>query len=332
MNDPISVRGPRYAYVLLSYNHAPYVELALEGIYSQECSDPLRVIVCDDASTDSSREVIDEWLKARGVQPIRLYSQRNAGTAASLCKAAQNVTDGCIIVCASDDVSAPNRYQAIRDAIRAEKDMIYGGFSDIMAIDEKGNTLDPDNKPSFRNPNLDAESIAKNFSGFLGASSFYHRDVFACFEPINNGILHEDMVLNFRASLLGKTLFLKGKLVRYRQHSSNVHYFDRAKSFKSRLEHAIKIGKSLQKVAEQRCADLIVARLWIPSRRADLIWNDCVYWRSTHRMKIAVLSGRVGVMKALRLSISSKVCLKEIAKAAILSWLAGLSKRANKSH
>jgi glycosyltransferase involved in cell wall biosynthesis len=318
MNEQKAAKGPRCDHVLLSYNHEAYVELALEGVFSQVGADKQMVIVCDDSSTDASREVIVRWLSARGLEPVRLFSARNLGTAATLRKAALAAQGELIIISASDDVSLPTRTRVIRENIESLGEKIYGGFSDVTAINDKGDIIDPADRPNFTDPNLDAESIARNFTGFLGASSFYHRDVFGRFGPLTEGLLHEDMVLNFRAALLGRTIFLRQKLVRYRQHLANVHSLRRKEGPQARLEHALKIGRSLVKVAEQRCIDLVSARQWLPRHRADVLWKSCVYWRSTHRMKMAALSGRLPLSKAFQIALFGQSSCKEIAKAIAL--------------
>ena len=331
MNEKTAAKGPRCDHVLLSYNHEAYVELALEGVFSQVGADKQMVIVCDDSSTDASREVIVRWLSARGLEPVRLFSARNLGTAATLRKAALAAQGELIIISASDDVSLPTRTRVIRENIESLGEKIYGGFSDVTPIDEKGGMLNLVDRPNFNDPNLDAESIAKNFTGFLGASSFYHRDVFGRFGPLTEGLLHEDMVLNFRAALLGRTIFLRQKLVRYRQHLANVHSLRGKEGPQARLEHALKIGRSLVKVAEQRCMDLVSARQWLPRHRADVLWKSCVYWRSTHRMKMAALSGRLPLSKAFQIALFGRASCKEIAKAIAMRIIVKIRMKAERS-
>lgn len=309
---------PSYSFIVLSYNHAGYVRLALDSVYLQDGMKDCQIIVHDDASVDLSKSIIEQWASSHLPQVTTLFSKRNAGTASALSKAALLADGMYLIITASDDISNRCRSMVINEAIEACENKVYGGFSDVTAIDQYGVIIDKDDPPNFPHLNLDAESIAKEFTGFLGASSFYHRDVIARYGPLPDGLLHEDMIFNFRAALLGATIFLPQKLVRYRQHRLNVHYFDGNKNPRSRLAHAIKIGKSLSKVAEQRCVDLAVARKWIPAKRADMLWSYCKYWRSTHRIKVAVLASRMSMRKACIIAFTRNVSFKEIAKAAIL--------------
>jgi len=322
MSKQRSDRASGCTFILLSYNHSAYIEDALGGAFGQDDMGSYQVVVYDDASVDDSPGLIERWVAAHRVAADVRLSTHNVGTAQALRTAALMSVGEYLIVAASDDISDLARGKAILEALEASPHTVYGGFSDVTSIGPNGAMLDPEDRPNFNDPNLSAESIAADFSGFLGASSFYHRDVFLRFGPLSGGILHEDMVLNFRAALLGHVIFLPKKLVRYRQHQANVHSFNRAGKVQARLVHALKIGRSLAKVAEQRCVDLINARDWVSARRADSMWRCCVYWRSTHRIKVAVLSSRIGWMWALRLAVSGRVSFKEIAKASVLRLIA----------
>ena len=322
MSKQRSGRAPSCSFILLSYNHSAYIEDALAGAFGQIGIGSYQVVVYDDASVDDSRGVIERWIAAHHVGAEVRFSTPNVGTTQALRKAASMSHGEYLIITASDDISDLNRGKVIMDALAESPRPVFGGFSDVTSINENGTMLDPEDRPNFVDPDLSAEYIAANFSGFLGASSFYHRDVFLRFGPLSAGILHEDMVLNFRAALLGRAIFLPTKLVRYRQHRANVHSFDRAGKVRARLAHALKIGRSLAKVAEQRCVDLMNARDWISARRAESMWRSCVYWRSTHRIKVAVLTSRLGWKRAMCIAVSGKVNFKEIAKASVLRLIA----------
>lgn len=47
--------------VCLTYNHAPYIDKALESILSQEVDFPIEVVIHDDCSTDGSQKIIAKW-------------------------------------------------------------------------------------------------------------------------------------------------------------------------------------------------------------------------------------------------------------------------------
>ena len=60
--------------LLVSHNHAAYIERALASIEKQISSSTFEVVVADDASTDGTREVILAW-QARVPFPVRLLAE-----------------------------------------------------------------------------------------------------------------------------------------------------------------------------------------------------------------------------------------------------------------
>ena len=155
--------------------------------------------------------------------------------------------------------------------------------------------------------------LSGRLSMFL--SSFYHRDVFDVFGKIDGKILHEDMVLNFRAALLGKVIFIEKKLVRYRLHDGNVHSVNARRGYDLEVKHADKIWGSLAHVAAQRCEDLHRVRSAIGGTKHAQLLQACVMWRSTWRMKHAIISSRISLWRALRLISNPKLRTSEIWKA-----------------
>lgn len=53
--------SPLVSILMLAYNHAPYIEQAMESCLSQETSFQFELVVCDDASTDGTTEIIKKW-------------------------------------------------------------------------------------------------------------------------------------------------------------------------------------------------------------------------------------------------------------------------------
>lgn len=54
---------PLASVLMVTYNHAPYIKQAIESILTQETSFPFNLIVCDDASTDGTGEIVKTLAK-----------------------------------------------------------------------------------------------------------------------------------------------------------------------------------------------------------------------------------------------------------------------------
>jgi glycosyltransferase involved in cell wall biosynthesis len=63
--------------LLVTYDHARYVERALESVLAQDLGAPFEVLVSEDCSTDGTRAIVERW-QARHPERIRLLlSERN---------------------------------------------------------------------------------------------------------------------------------------------------------------------------------------------------------------------------------------------------------------
>ncbi|WP_199423575.1 glycosyltransferase family 2 protein [Actinotalea solisilvae] len=56
---------PAISVLLVTYNHAAYVESALDSIAAQVTGRPIEIVVADDSSTDGTTEIIERWVADR---------------------------------------------------------------------------------------------------------------------------------------------------------------------------------------------------------------------------------------------------------------------------
>ncbi|MCX5788090.1 MAG: glycosyltransferase family A protein [Elusimicrobia bacterium] len=100
---------PTIAAVLPNYNHERYLPFSLEGICSQSVP-PKEVFVVDDASTDGSVAVIQEF--ARRYPFVRLIrNERNIGCVNSFRRGWEEVTADCVTFPAADDLLLPGLFE-----------------------------------------------------------------------------------------------------------------------------------------------------------------------------------------------------------------------------
>lgn len=80
VSDPVRlVAAPLVSVLMITYNHAEYLEQAVASVVSQQCDFPIELIIGEDASADATREVA---LRCQRLHPdvIRVvYSSRNVG-------------------------------------------------------------------------------------------------------------------------------------------------------------------------------------------------------------------------------------------------------------
>lgn len=99
---------PFVSVICLCYNHEAYVEAAIRSVMNQTY-DMVELIVVDDGSKDSSREVIARLVSEYGFNTI--FSGENLGNCRAFNKALARAHGNYIIDLAADDVLMPERIE-----------------------------------------------------------------------------------------------------------------------------------------------------------------------------------------------------------------------------
>ncbi|MCH5146142.1 glycosyltransferase [Desulfovibrio sp. UIB00] len=94
-----------------TYNHAPFIEEAMNGCLSQKTTFPFELIICDDFSTDGTREIVSKWAKKYSNITLSLQDHNTRGI--------RNMLDGLALarskylaICEGDDLwSADDKLQ-----------------------------------------------------------------------------------------------------------------------------------------------------------------------------------------------------------------------------
>ena len=93
---------PVASIVCTTYNHVRYIENAIRGFLSQDCTFPFEILIHDDASTDGTQQVIRQWQQqypaviravlqtenqfSRGVRPFELLLAQARGDFVATCE------------------------------------------------------------------------------------------------------------------------------------------------------------------------------------------------------------------------------------------------------
>lgn len=91
---------PILSICVLTYNHAKYIEQAMESVLQQKFDFPIEIIVADDASTDGTQEILKE--KYSEVARL-LLREKNIGAVKNLSGLLQETTGKYVIVLEGDD-------------------------------------------------------------------------------------------------------------------------------------------------------------------------------------------------------------------------------------
>lgn len=92
-----------------NYNHAEYLPQSLGAIFSQSCL-PKQVIVIDDASTDESVPLIEEFQKTHP-EILLIKNETNQGPIKALNRGLQSATGKYLAFCSADDQVLPGFFE-----------------------------------------------------------------------------------------------------------------------------------------------------------------------------------------------------------------------------
>ena len=203
--------------ILLSYNCAEQIAAAVRSVLDQQC-EPLEVLISDDASQDATFTVLQREVAAyQGPHRVKLRRREtNSGSkSAHLNDVFPLATGQFLISFDGDDIAEPHRARRILEAFR-ENPLVSAVFSDYAYMDGLGRA----GRRRRVNHPLSGEDarhwFAKVDAYAPGATLAVRRDVVEAFGALDSAI-NEDVVLPFRASLLGDVHYIDQALVRVRR-------------------------------------------------------------------------------------------------------------------
>lgn len=196
---------PLVSFCLLFYNHREWFKAALDAAFAQTYR-PLEIVVSDDASTDGSPELIQDYVAAHAPADVSIVINRNTcnlGVMGNWLKTLSLTHGELLVMAGGDDVSLPERTERIVAAWLADGKraavISHAGYR----VDTRGRSLGPLPAPCTKQP--------------LGALMAWRRDCYTAFPPeaIRPRCV-EDVPFAKRAMMLGGELVIPDRLVLYR--------------------------------------------------------------------------------------------------------------------
>lgn len=127
---------------MITYNHAPYIGRAIEGVLGQKTNFPFEIVVGEDCSTDGTREIVFEYQKKYPDVIRVITSEKNIG-ANENCKRTFGACRGKYVAdCEGDDYwHNPNKLQKQVDYMESHPEcgLVFSDF-DIYDVKTKKTT------------------------------------------------------------------------------------------------------------------------------------------------------------------------------------------------
>ena len=215
----------RISVAMCTYNGAEFLPAQLESI-AQQTRPPDEVIVCDDASTDETRAVLESFARSSSV-PVSLYfSDENAGSVKNFERAIGLCSGDVIALSDQDDVWRADKLQLIEQAFidHAAAGVV---FSDAEIVDKN---LTAVGKKMWDEVGFDAHKQKLIRSGrslevliygwtVTGATMAFRSEFakLALPVPANIAMIHDGWIA-LTIAAVAEVAFIDEPLVRYRQH------------------------------------------------------------------------------------------------------------------
>lgn len=212
---PIVPESVPVTFVLLSYNQERFIKDAINAALSQDY-ELLEIIISDDCSTDDTFEIIEE-LAANYPGPHKCILNRNSenmGLIAHVNKVFEIASNNIVILAAGDDISLPERTRRIADHFAANP-KATAVHSKVTIIDQAGQKIREWVPPVVKHQLKTLDMLGAP-GIIIGATAAYRKSVLVTFGPIVEKNTYEDLVLGFRAQLMGGLLYIDEALVKYR--------------------------------------------------------------------------------------------------------------------
>jgi glycosyltransferase involved in cell wall biosynthesis len=211
--------------LVTTYNHARYVEEALESLRRQTSQD-FEVIITDDASTDGSADVIAAWLARTGYPAQFIRNPNNRGICANRNAALARASGPFVCSLSGDDCYEPDRIERQLACFLAQPESVAAVYSDVSVVDAEG-------RPAHRT-HLDyhlggaapphGDLFARIMAGnFLPAPAvMLRRSAVAEVGGYDESLFYEDFDMWLRLSFRFHFTYLPGRLVRCRALESSM--------------------------------------------------------------------------------------------------------------
>lgn len=213
--------------IALCFNHEKYVIQTLNSIINQNCKD-FELIITDDGSSDSSRELIRNWVNNQDREiNIKLYfNETNLGLCKTLNLAISNASGQWIKPISCDDILEVNYLKKIINKVK-ENIKVSLWCTDMSTINSEGfcihNSIWKFNKIDISTMDINDFNLLCNAQYLNTPSLIYRKNLWSQVGGYDENLNFEDWDFLLRSKLVAQFGYLKESLVRYRIHNSNMH-------------------------------------------------------------------------------------------------------------
>ena len=226
--------------VITSYNQKDYLKEAIESVLAQSIS-PHEIIVCDDESSDGSRELIASYEERYPALVKGLLHEKNLGISANRSSGIKKAEGELVTWLDGDDRYKPRKLEVELKALEGDSEARWA-YSQVDIINDNGE------KTGVRYNNPPTGHILDTLAGMLGGAPrnqlVYHKSLMDMGLFRDDMEMYEDFDLCLRLAKNYKAVYCPEAVVEYRIHGGGIHNIENEKHLVN-LEKLIKYFKEL---------------------------------------------------------------------------------------
>lgn len=220
--------------VMTTFNHEQFITLALDSLLHQKSVNP-EIILIDDASTDSTVSIIEDWLVLNpGLDITFLPNPKNRGFVQSLNIGLSRARGRNICTFSGDDVMRPDRLKKQIAFIESEPSTTGAVYSDMQLVGAEGREIGSWSwgLPFRIRSSLDLVTMELlRYNCFPIPAAMFRREVFETLGLFDSTLDFEDYDLWLRMSDIYSISYLPAVVSDYRVRpesmSRGMHYRDK---------------------------------------------------------------------------------------------------------
>jgi len=201
--------------LLLTYNHERYVAEALESILAQQAD--IEVLICEDCSTDRTREIVQEFREAHR-DCVRLFlSDHNLNDNSVMTRAWRSARGRYIAILDGDDYwTDPYKLQKQVDYLEQHEEVFVCGHA-VNVINEAGQIINNSKFDIYQDRYITAEGLVTDY-GIPTLSMVFRNNKMLPASEVFRDVFNADTFMIAYFANFGGAYIMKEVMGTYRQH------------------------------------------------------------------------------------------------------------------
>ncbi len=214
-------QAPKVSVVSITYNHEAYIREALDGFLAQETDFPVEIIIADDASTDQTPAILQEYAQRHPTLVRPILRPENVGITANLTEALSAARGQYLALCEGDDYWTDPRKLSKQVAFLDRHPETTVCFHPVRTTWDDGRADDSEFPPASWRRDLTVDGLLKR--NFIQTNSVVYRRLDR-YDDIPPDALPLDWYLHLRHAMRGGIAKLPETMSVYRRHAQGVWY------------------------------------------------------------------------------------------------------------